>query len=60
VKRYLTTSIRHDLSEKMLFLGGPRQVEKTTLALGLIRNAAVARITDLSTTPTTSQLPSSS
>jgi len=30
--RYLTGTIRKDLAEKMVFLGGPRQVGKTTLA----------------------------
>ncbi len=39
MKRYLTTHVREDLREKMVFLGGPRQVGKTTLALGLIRGA---------------------
>jgi predicted AAA+ superfamily ATPase len=39
VKRYLTEPIRQDLAEKMVFLGGPRQVGKTTLALSLIPGA---------------------
>ena len=30
--RYLTSQIKRDLSKKMVFLGGPRQVGKTTLA----------------------------
>lgn len=30
--RYLEPSIREDVAEKMVFLGGPRQVGKTTLA----------------------------
>ncbi len=30
--RYLTSQIQHDLSRKMVFVGGPRQVGKTTLA----------------------------
>ncbi len=30
--RYLHTAIQADLKEKMVFLGGPRQVGKTTLA----------------------------
>ena len=34
--RYLTSAIVADLSEKMVFIGGPRQVGKTTLALGLL------------------------
>jgi predicted AAA+ superfamily ATPase len=39
MKRYLVEPIRLDLAEKMVFLGGPRQVGKTTLALGLIPGA---------------------
>ncbi|MBI4211142.1 MAG: ATP-binding protein [Deltaproteobacteria bacterium] len=35
-KRYLTQCILEDLAEKMVFLGGPRQVGKTTLAVELI------------------------
>lgn len=31
-KRYLTHAVREDLQQKMAFLGGPRQVGKTTLA----------------------------
>lgn len=34
--RYLTHFIQDDLKEKMVFLGGPRQVGKTTLALSLL------------------------
>ena len=34
--RYLTKNIREDLKEKMVFLGGPRQVGKTTAARNLI------------------------
>jgi predicted AAA+ superfamily ATPase len=33
--RYLVTQVRHDLNRKMVFVAGPRQVGKTTLALGL-------------------------
>ena len=33
--RYLTERIREDLTEKMVFIGGPRQVGKTTLALSI-------------------------
>lgn len=36
--RSLLPFIEKDLSKKMVFLGGPRQVGKTTLAQGLIRN----------------------
>ena len=39
MKRYLTEPIRQDLQEKMVFLGGPRQVGKTTLALSLLPGA---------------------
>ena len=34
--RYLTENVIEDLSEKMVFVGGPRQVGKTTLARELI------------------------
>ncbi len=36
--RYLVSYIRDDLEKKMVFLGGPRQVGKTTLAQSLISN----------------------
>jgi len=32
-KRYLKKSAKHDLKSKMVFIGGPRQVGKTTFAL---------------------------
>ncbi len=35
--RYLTTAVRADLARKMVFMAGPRQVGKTTLARGLLR-----------------------
>ncbi len=35
MKRYLEDQVRHDLKKKMVFLGGPRQVGKTTLAQSL-------------------------
>lgn len=35
MKRYLTEQIVKDLNSKMVFLGGPRQVGKTTLSLSL-------------------------
>ncbi len=35
-QRYLESDIRNDLDEKMVFVGGPRQVGKTTLALSLL------------------------
>jgi predicted AAA+ superfamily ATPase len=36
--RYLEPFIKEDLQKKMVFLGGPRQVGKTTLAQSLIKN----------------------
>ena len=38
MKRYLESSIEDDLSEKMVFVGGPRQVGKTTMALRLLQD----------------------
>jgi predicted AAA+ superfamily ATPase len=35
-KRYLDSLTRSDLSEKMVFVGGPRQVGKTTFALSFL------------------------
>lgn len=35
-KRYIYSSIKQDLEKKMVFIGGPRQVGKTTLGLSLI------------------------
>lgn len=39
ISRYLRTAVRQDLSRKMVFVGGPRQVGKTTFALGLLKTA---------------------
>ena len=36
MKRYLETNIKRDLKEKMVFLGGARQVGKTTLAFNIL------------------------
>jgi predicted AAA+ superfamily ATPase len=36
--RYLSSQVKRDLSKKMVFLGGPRQVGKTTLAKSLAGN----------------------
>lgn len=36
-KRYLADLIKEDLTQKMVFLGGPRQVGKTTLSQSLIK-----------------------
>ncbi len=38
MKRYLTSQVNHDLSKKMVFLGGPRQVGKTTLAKAVLKD----------------------
>ena len=38
IKRYLFRSIKGDLKKKMVFVGGPRQVGKTTLALSFLKN----------------------
>lgn len=40
MNRYLKTAIFEDLDEKMVFVGGPRQVGKTTLALSLLRDGS--------------------
>lgn len=36
MKRYLEEAVRADLDGKMVFIGGPRQVGKTTLALSVL------------------------
>ncbi len=36
INRYITNSIKLDLSEKMVFIGGARQIGKTTLATKLV------------------------
>jgi len=38
--RYLNQQVLKDLKKKMVFVGGPRQVGKTTLALQLLKNKA--------------------
>ena len=40
VKRYLQDAVKSDLEDRMVFLGGPRQVGKTTLALQCIKSKA--------------------
>lgn len=37
MKRYSSGNIRDDLKKKMVFIGGPRQVGKTTLALDILQ-----------------------
>lgn len=41
--RYLEPAVRHGLKRHMAFVGGPRQVGKTTLALGLLGRKATER-----------------
>ncbi len=38
MKRYITSNIIKDLASKMVFVGGPRQVGKTTLSYQLIKS----------------------
>ena len=38
IERYLTAQIRRDLRKKMVFVGGARQVGKTTLVRSLLRS----------------------
>lgn len=40
LKRYLQEQIKKDLKEKMVFLGGPRQVGKTTFSKFLLNSSA--------------------
>ena len=35
--RYLFSDVKKDLKKKMVFISGPRQVGKTTLALNFLR-----------------------
>ena len=43
VRRYLEPAVRKGLKRHMVFVGGPRQVGKTTLALGLLGAKATER-----------------
>ena len=38
--RYIKTCVQHDLQKKMVFIGGPRQVGKTTLAQHLLADSS--------------------
>jgi hypothetical protein len=40
MKRYLEAQVRRDLRRKMVFVGGPRQVGKTTLARSILGRSA--------------------
>jgi predicted AAA+ superfamily ATPase len=37
-QRYIAHQVKNDLKKKMVFIGGPRQVGKTTLAKSLVKN----------------------
>jgi predicted AAA+ superfamily ATPase len=41
VTRYLEPQVKLDLSNKMVFIGGPRQVGKTTFSLGMLDDPSV-------------------
>jgi len=38
VGRYIEDAVRNDLSDRMVFIGGPRQVGKTTFALSFLKD----------------------
>ena len=40
IERYLKKDIRADLKDKMVFINGPRQAGKTTLALSLLKSSS--------------------
>jgi len=40
IRRYLAEQITADLKEKMVFVAGPRQVGKTTMARAMLRDPA--------------------
>ena len=40
VNRYLKAEIKEDLKDKMVFINGPRQAGKTTLALSLLKDSS--------------------
>jgi predicted AAA+ superfamily ATPase len=42
MKRYLEPQVRQDLKRKMVFVGGPRQVGKTTLARNILGKSAAS------------------
>lgn len=37
INRYLKSAIKEDLKDKMVFINGPRQAGKTTLALSFLK-----------------------
>ena len=40
ILRYIKSAVSSDLTEKMVFIGGPRQTGKTTFALGFLGEGA--------------------
>lgn len=40
MKRYLIGQVQRDLGKKMVFVGGPRQVGKTTMGKSLLKDEA--------------------
>jgi predicted AAA+ superfamily ATPase len=46
--RYIKESILEDLKKRMVFIGGPRQVGKTTLALSFLKNSSPKNLAYLS------------
>jgi predicted AAA+ superfamily ATPase len=40
-ERYLKKAVAEDFSERMVFVGGPRQVGKTTFALSFLKNPSI-------------------
>src|SRR3989338_5698418 len=40
-KRYLLNDLKHIIDRKMAFVGGPRQVGKTTLALSMLNPSSI-------------------
>ena len=37
MERYISSSLQEDIQKKMVFVGGPRQVGKTTLAFNIAK-----------------------
>lgn len=40
--RYLSSAVKEDLKKKMVFVGGPRQVGKTTLGLSFLKPSSTS------------------
>lgn len=41
LRRYLNEAVKFDLTQKMVFIGGPRQVGKTTFSLSFLKNGNI-------------------